>query len=80
MVLAVAGDSSAGKTTLAKGLVGALPADRITSVCVDDYHRYDRRGRRDLAFTALHPDCNHLDIMEQSAASGHRSARAQTGL
>lgn len=65
VMLAIAGDSAAGKTTLTKGLVDALGADRCTSICADDYHRYDRVERRELPFTPLHPDCNHLDIMEQ---------------
>jgi phosphoribulokinase len=65
VMLAIAGDSAAGKTTLTKGLVEALGADRITSICVDDYHRYDRTERKGLPFTALHPDCNYVQIMEQ---------------
>ena len=65
VMLAIAGDSAAGKTTLTKGLVEALGADRITSLCVDDYHRYDRQERKGLPFTALHPDCNYVQIMEQ---------------
>jgi phosphoribulokinase len=65
VMLAIAGDSAAGKTTLTKGLVDALGAHRITSLCVDDYHRYDREERKDLPFTALHPDCNYVRIMEQ---------------
>ncbi|SEG13780.1 phosphoribulokinase [Thermomonospora echinospora] len=65
VMLAIAGDSAAGKTTLTRGLVQCLGADRMTAVCVDDYHRYDRAERRDKPFTALHPDCNHIDIMEQ---------------
>ncbi len=65
VMLAIAGDSAAGKTTLTKGLVDALGADRITSLCVDDYHRYDRQERKALPFTALHPDCNYVQIMEQ---------------
>ncbi|MDQ3462958.1 MAG: phosphoribulokinase, partial [Actinomycetota bacterium] len=64
-MLAIAGDSAAGKTTLTKGLVAALGADRITAMCTDDYHRYDRTERKDKPFTPLHPDCNYLDIMEQ---------------
>lgn len=64
-VLAVAGDSAAGKTTLTRGLVETLGHDRCTAVCVDDYHRYDRRERRDKPFTPLHPDCNYVGIMEQ---------------
>jgi phosphoribulokinase len=64
-MLAIAGDSAAGKTTLTKGLVSALGGDRITAMCTDDYHRYDRDERKDKSFTPLHPDCNYLDIMEQ---------------
>jgi len=65
VMLAIAGDSAAGKTTITRGLVEALGPDRCTAVCVDDYHRYDRAERRDLPFTVLHPDCNHVQIMEQ---------------
>ncbi|MFB4318017.1 phosphoribulokinase [Actinomadura sp. 21ATH] len=65
VMLAIAGDSAAGKTTLTRGLVQCLGADRMTAVCVDDYHRYDRSERKGKPFTALHPDCNHIDVMEQ---------------
>lgn len=65
VMLAIAGDSAAGKTTLTAGLVEALGPERCVSLCTDDYHRYDRDERRNLPFTALHPQCNHIDIMEQ---------------
>jgi phosphoribulokinase len=65
IMLGIAGDSAAGKTTLTGGLVEALGAERSTSLCVDDYHRYDREERASLPFTPLHPDCNYVDIMEQ---------------
>jgi phosphoribulokinase len=65
VLLAIAGDSATGKTTLAQGLERALGAERCVSVCVDDYHRYDRTERKTKSFTALHPDCNYVDIMEQ---------------
>jgi phosphoribulokinase len=74
VMLAIAGDSAAGKTTITSGLVRALGADRCTAVCVDDYHRYDRQERGALPFTALHPGCNYVDIMEQHLqllATGH---------
>ncbi|MGH9131842.1 MAG: phosphoribulokinase [Acidimicrobiales bacterium] len=64
-MLAIAGDSAAGKTTITKGIVDAMGAERISSMCVDDYHRYDRIERKGLAFTPLHPDCNYVEIMEQ---------------
>jgi phosphoribulokinase len=65
VMLAIAGDSAAGKTTLTRGLVDALGPDRVVSLCVDDYHRYDRTERAEKPFTALHPDCNYVEIMEQ---------------
>jgi len=64
-MLAIAGDSAAGKTTLTRGLIEALGPDRSTSICVDDYHRYDRQERKSQPFTVLHPDCNYVAIMEQ---------------
>ena len=64
-MLAIAGDSAAGKTTLTKGLVDALGPQHCTSVCTDHYHRYDREERKDKPFTPLHPDCNYVEVMEQ---------------
>ena len=65
VMLAIAGDSAAGKTTLTRGIAAALGPGRATAICVDDYHRYDRAERRDVPFTVLNPDCNYVDIMEQ---------------
>jgi phosphoribulokinase len=65
VMLAIAGDSAAGKTTLTRGIAETLGADRATALCVDDYHRYDRAQRRDVPFTVLHPDCNYVEVMEQ---------------
>lgn len=64
IILGIVGDSAAGKTTLARGLVNVLGRDRVTHVCTDDYHKYDRRERAELGITALHPDCNYIDIIE----------------
>jgi len=64
-MLAIAGDSASGKTTLTEGLVQALGPNRVTAICVDDYHRYDRVERKTKPFTPLHPECNYMDIMEQ---------------
>jgi phosphoribulokinase len=65
IMVGIAGDSASGKTTLTRGLVEALGSDRITAICVDDYHRYDRQERKSLPFTPLHPACNYVEIMEQ---------------
>jgi phosphoribulokinase len=65
VMLAIAGDSAAGKTTLTRGIAKTLGPGRATALCVDDYHRYDRAQRRDIPFTVLHPDCNYIEVMEQ---------------
>jgi phosphoribulokinase len=64
-MLAIAGDSASGKTTLTNGLAEALGPDQITRLCADDYHRYDRDERCELPYTPLHSSCNYLTIMEQ---------------
>lgn len=65
IILGIVGDSAAGKTTLTKGIAQVLGSDNVTVICTDDYHRYDRRERAEIGITALHPDCNYLDIMQQ---------------
>lgn len=64
IILGIVGDSAAGKTTITQGLVNLLGAERVTHVCTDDYHKYDRKERAALGITALHPDCNYVDIMQ----------------
>lgn len=65
VMLAIAGDSAAGKTTLSRGLMQAIGPERVSPICVDDYHRFDREQRKGLPFTPLNPACNYVDIMEQ---------------
>lgn len=65
IILGIVGDSAAGKTTLTKGIAQFLGPENVTVICTDDYHRYDRKRRAELGITALHPDCNYLDIMQQ---------------
>jgi phosphoribulokinase len=64
ILLGIVGDSAAGKTTLTRGLVRVLGTERVTHVCIDDYHKYDRKERAERNITALHPDCNYLDVLE----------------
>jgi phosphoribulokinase len=64
-MLGIVGDSGSGKTTITRGLVRVLGDDHVTHFCTDDYHRYDRRQRAERDITPLHPECNHLDILEQ---------------
>ncbi|MCS7040786.1 MAG: phosphoribulokinase [Caldilineales bacterium] len=64
IILGIVGDSAAGKTTITQGLVNILGPERVTHICTDDYHKYDRRQRAQLGITPLHPDCNYLDVLE----------------
>lgn len=64
IIIGIVGDSAAGKTTISQGLVKILGEERVTHVCTDDYHKYDRKERAELGISALHPDCNYLDILE----------------
>lgn len=64
IILGIVGDSAVGKTTISQGLVTILGKERVTHFCTDDYHKYDRRERAELGISALHPDCNYLDILE----------------
>jgi len=65
IILGIVGDSAAGKTTLTRGIAQVLGPENVTMICTDDYHRYDRTQRAEIGITALHPDCNYLDIMQQ---------------
>jgi phosphoribulokinase len=71
IVLGIVGDSAAGKTTITRGLVELLGEQRVTHICSDDYHKYDRAERARLKITPLHPDCNYLDILELHLERAH---------
>ena len=63
MLIGVVGDSGSGKTTLSAAIATEMGLSRVTSICLDDYHRYDRAERARLDITALTPECNRLDLM-----------------
>ncbi|PDW02181.1 phosphoribulokinase [Candidatus Viridilinea mediisalina] len=65
VILTVVGDSAAGKTTLTAGVAAILGSERVVALRFDDYHRYSRAEREARGLTPLHPDCNHLELMEQ---------------
>ncbi len=64
VLLGVCGDSAAGKTTLSDGIARILGRDRVTVICSDDYHRYNRKTRAEMKISALDPNCNYVNIME----------------
>ena len=65
IILGIVGDSAAGKTTLTKGIAQILGEENVTTICTDDFHKYDRQQRKERSISALHPDCNYLDIIQQ---------------
>lgn len=65
ILLGIVGDSAAGKSTLTQGLRTILGPERVTALCTDDYHRYDRQERAKLGITPLRPECNYIDVLEQ---------------
>jgi phosphoribulokinase len=71
IVLGIVGDSAAGKSTLTQGLTAVLGDERVTHICADDYHKFDRIERARLNITPLHPDCNYLDILELHLERAH---------
>src|SRR5487761_943103 len=60
----IGGDSGSGKSTLTAAFYELLGADRITSVCLDDYHSLDRRERTLIGVTPLNPRANNFALME----------------
>jgi phosphoribulokinase len=65
VLIGVVGDSGSGKTTISAAIAQRLGVSRVTAICLDDYHTYDRAERQRRDITALSPDCNRLDQMAE---------------
>lgn len=65
IMLGIVGDSASGKTTLARGITQILGPDRVVHLGTDNYHRFSREERRASGVSALQPDANYVDIIEQ---------------
>jgi len=61
----IGGDSGSGKSTLASAFYDLLGVERITTVCLDDYHSLDRRERALVGLTPLNPRANNFALMEE---------------
>ena len=61
----IGGDSGSGKSTLASAFYELLGGERITTVCLDDYHSLDRRERALVGLTPLNPRANNFALMEE---------------
>lgn len=64
-IFGIAGDSGSGKTTISRGIRRILGEEMVCSFSMDDYHSLDRRQRKERNITPLHPDANHLDLLEE---------------
>jgi len=65
IILGIVGDSAAGKTTLTSGIAQILGTNRVATICTDDYHKYSRAQRAKNGISALDPEGNYIDILEQ---------------
>ena len=65
VLLALAGDSASGKSTLSRGIEFILGVGRVGRVCTDDYHLYDRAERGAIGVTPLAPEANRMDLMAE---------------
>ncbi|HMA04914.1 MAG TPA: phosphoribulokinase [Methanomicrobiales archaeon] len=70
--IGVAGDSGSGKTTFTGAIREIFGKDLVSSISLDDYHRYDREERKARGVTPLAPEANRIDRMERDLAAMKR--------
>jgi phosphoribulokinase len=73
-MLGIAGDSGAGKTTLSSGIARLLGVERTTNICVDDYHKYDRKQRKELGITPSTPSATTWTSWSSTCGSSPRGS------
>jgi len=66
--IGVAGDSGSGKTTFTNAIRQIFGPALVSTITLDDYHKYDREERRNLDITPLHPDANNIARLEDDIA------------
>jgi phosphoribulokinase len=64
-IIGVAGDSGTGKTTFTNAIREIFGEDLVSTITIDDYHRYDRQERKKLGITPLVPEANRFDLLEE---------------
>jgi len=63
-VLGIVGDSGSGKSTIAQGVRSLIGPENVTSLELDDYHRYTRAERLEKGMTALNPEVHDLALVQ----------------
>jgi phosphoribulokinase len=66
--IGVAGDSGSGKTTFTNAIRQIFGPDLVSTITLDDYHKYDREERKQRDITPLHPDANNIAQLEVDIA------------
>jgi phosphoribulokinase len=64
-VLGIVGDSGSGKSTVAEGVAALIGPDHVSTLELDDYHRYTRAERQEQGITALHPTVHDFALMQE---------------
>ncbi|HEX6913282.1 MAG TPA: hypothetical protein VF142_22950 [Longimicrobium sp.] len=64
-VLGIIGDSGSGKSTVSRGVRELIGPGRVSTLELDDYHRYSRAERQELQLTALNPMVHNLSLMQE---------------
>ena len=64
-IIGVAGDSGSGKTTFTATVRHLFGDQLVSTITLDDYHRFDREERRLLDITPLAPEANDLETLER---------------
>lgn len=67
--IGVAGDSGSGKTTFTNAIRQIFGPELVSTITLDDYHKYDREERKQRDITPLHPDANNLAQLENDIAA-----------
>jgi uridine kinase len=62
-VLAIAGDSGSGKSTIVRAIESVFPFDSSVLLETDRYHKWERSDEHWNSMTHLHPDANYLEKM-----------------
>jgi phosphoribulokinase len=66
--IGVAGDSGSGKTTFTNAIRQIFGPGLVSTITLDDYHKYDREERKRFDITPLHPDANNITQLENDVA------------
>jgi phosphoribulokinase len=66
--IGVAGDSGSGKTTFTNAIRQIFGPGLVSTITLDDYHKYDREERKQRDITPLHPDANNITQLENDIA------------